>query len=148
MIYKDNIILPVNVEISIFDVKTGELLDKIQRHNLATLSGRNLIRDLLNGNVVPGLNYFAVGTGIVVPAATDIALGVEIIRDLFTSTTKTDGSLNIKYYLTSGNANGSSLTEAGLFSNTTLFARLTHAAIAKTANIAVTYSWDVGIAAV
>jgi hypothetical protein len=147
MIYRENIGLMVNVEISILDVETGALIDKIQKHNLVTLSGRNFIRDLLNRDV-PGLNYFAVGTGTAAPAATNIALGTEIMRGTLTSTTKTDGSLNVKYYLTSGNANGSSLTEAGLFSNTTLFARLTHTAINKTASIAVTYSWDVGITAV
>lgn len=144
--------LPVNVEICIWESKTGKLLDLINAHNLAVLSGRNLLRDFLNGDTVSGLNYFALGTGSTPESAADSALVSEILRDTITLKTLTNGCLNLKYYLSSGIANGLTLNEAGLFGNGatvekdsgTLYARVVHTPIEKTASIAITYSWDCG----
>ncbi len=156
MIYipkKQGLIPVVNVTIGIFDCLTEKLLDKQEVHNLAVLSGRNLLRDFLGGDVVTGLNCFAVGTDDTSPVAGDTTLGTEVFRDTsFTQLTETDGNLNVKYYLASGSANGNTLVEAGLFGNGatgvpdsgTLYARVIFNQIVKTVAIAVTFSWDCG----
>jgi|GEM_PF-1785771 len=142
----------VNVRIGVFDSKTKKLLNVIEDHNLVTTAGKNLIRDLLAITAgVTGLNYFAIGTGTTAAAATDTQLGTEVHRDVFTNSTKTSNNLNIQYYLDSSTGNGSTLTEAGLFGDDasgvansgTLFARVVHSGIAKTASVAITYSWDI-----
>lgn len=142
----------VNVEVMIWDIKEEKLLRTIRKHNLAVMSGRNLLRDFLYGDSVFGMTHFAIGTGTVLASATDIKLGTEVFRDIFTQMVKLDGTLNIKYYLSSSTANGYTLTEAGIFGNGasgeqdsgTLYARVVHTPIVKTQSIAVTYSWDLG----
>lgn len=145
----------VNLVIDVHDAKSGELLRRDERHNLATLAGRNLIRDLLfwkdaSDDPRPsGLNFFATGTGATAPAAGDTTLGVEVFRDVVTNRVKTDGQLVLKYFLASTDANGNTLTEAGLFGNGatatadsgTLYARATFTGIVKTSAIAVTFAW-------
>lgn len=147
--------LPIaNVTIGIFDVKTRKLLEVIEKHNLVTTVGKTLICNLLGVTAgVTGLNYFAVGTDNTDPTVGDTTLGTEVFRDTFTKTTVTSNNLNIQYYLASGDANGNTLVEAGLFGDDatgvadsgTLFAHVTHNGIAKTASIAITYSWDISM---
>lgn len=141
--------LPVNVTIEVHDAATGELLRREQKHNLVTLVGRNLIRDFLNGTPATGTtSHFAVGTGSVAPTANDTTLGAEVLRDVVTKRTPDSGKLSVQYYLASTAANGSTLQEAGLFnaaSGGTLIARVTYQAIAKTASITVTFTWDINI---
>jgi hypothetical protein len=142
----------VNVKIIVHDIKTGKVLDVIKRHNLAVMTGRNLLRDFLNGDSVDGLSYSAVGTDNTAAASGDTTLGTEVFRKLFTQTNKTSGSLNIKTYVGSTEGNGSTLVEAGLFGGAatgatdsgTLYARATFTGIAKTSAIGVTFDWDCG----
>jgi len=121
---------------------------------MVVTTGRNLTRDLLGrANYAAGLNYFAIGTNNTAVNASDITLGTEVFRGEFTTITYAAGQLNIRYYLASGDANSNTLVEAGLFGDTasatansgTLFARIIHPAITKTASIAVTYSWQINI---
>jgi hypothetical protein len=151
---KDKIEIIANLTIAVFDAVTGKLLDVIKKHNLYVTLGKTLIANLLNCTAdVTGLNYFAVGTGDTAAALTDTKLEAEEFRDTFTKTTVTTGNLNVQYYLASGDANGNTLTEAGLFGDDatgvadsgTLAARAVHTGIAKTASVAITYSWDITI---
>lgn len=153
----DGLLPRVNLDIAVWDVDGNEpiLIDSTQRHNLVTLAGRNLIRDLLYWNSTAdnprpfGLNYFSAGTSTAAFAASSTALGTEVFRDSFTQRTKTDGQTVYKYYLTSNDANGNTLTEAGLHGNSSstgantgeLYAGALYTAIAKTTSIAITYSW-------
>lgn len=135
----------VNVQIQLWEAATGRLLRTVRRHNLVVSAGRNLLRDFLNGDAVSGLTHFAIGTGTTPAAAGDIALQAEILRDVITKKTKDVAKLTVQYYLSSTQANGSALAEAGLFNAAvggTMYARVTHAVINKTASLAVTYTWD------
>ena len=151
----DGIMLIANVTIGIFNAETNELIDTIEKHNLFVTLGKTLIADLLaKTSGKTGLSYFAVGTGTAAAALNNTTLETEVFRDTFTKTTVTTGNLNIQYYLASGDGNGNTLTEAGLFGDTatvtansgTLAARVVHAAVVKTSSIAITYSWDLAIA--
>lgn len=152
---RDLVIPRVNVLIEVHDAATGRLLRSEERHNLVTLRGRNLIRDLLywisagDDPRPSGINYFALGTGTVQPQAGDTALQTEVFRDTFTQRVKSDGQTVYKYYLASTAANGYTLTEAGLFGDGAtatagsgaLYARVTFPGIVKTSAIAVTFAW-------
>jgi len=117
-------------------------------HNLVTTAGRNLIRDFMYGDAVTGLERFAIGTDGTTPAASDAALGAEVLRAAFTDKTKGTGELTLVYYLGSASANGNTLREVGVFGNGatstpgsgTLYLRAVHSPIEKNASLAITYT--------
>lgn len=145
---KTEILAKVNVKIEKQDLNTGEIRTE-EYHNLAVDSGLNWIRDFFNGDVVTGLNRFAVGTGVTAESPSDILLGLEVFRDQFTLVTKISKGLEIKYFLSSTSANGNTIGEAGLFGNGatdtansgTMYARVTFPAEAKTNAQAWTFTW-------
>ena len=140
-----------NVQVTVRDASTGAIVSQQEQKNLVVSGGLNLIRDLLDGDVVSGLTHLAVGTDSSAAAATQTSLGAEIYRDAVSQRTSNDQQLVVSYYLASGSANGSTLTEAGLFnaaSGGTMFARvLLSPGIVKTAAIAVTFTWSINLGA-
>jgi hypothetical protein len=148
---QDSLPLTANLEIRVEDAQTGEILQVEKLHNLVVTLGRNYVRDFLNNDTgMTGLTHFTVSTSTSVEAASDTGIGNEIHRALLTQKTKATASLNCKYYLASGSANGYTLAKAALYGNGattstgtgTLYAEALFTAIAKTASIAVTFSWD------
>ena len=141
--------LDVNVEILVHDANTGQLIDRMRYHNLVPLAGRNAIRDFLfSGTAGGNISHFAFGTGLSDPAASDTALQAEVYRAAITKKISNTGQVQYQQFLSSSQCNGYSLTEAGIFNNSvggTLFARVKHQAIAKTASITVTYNWTINI---
>lgn len=143
------VILTGNVKIETVNFATNERKSQTVK-NLVVTAGRNLIRDLLTENTDAGLTHFAVGTGSTAAAAGDTALGGEVQRGSITKQATSAGQFIIYYYLPSTAANGSTLTEAGIFnasSGGTMFCRTTYAGIAKTSSIAVYYTWTINIGA-
>jgi len=139
----------VNVRIEVVDA-TGRTVSVQERHNLVTLAGRDLARDLLVGDSAATVTHFAVGTGSTAVAAGDTSLGSEVYREAITQTSTSSGAIEFKHYLPSTEANGVDLTEAGLLTATSggvLFARVVFAAISKTASVGVTFTWTVSIGA-
>lgn len=140
-----------NVTIEVRDT-AGNLLERITTHNLVVDTGLSMqAARLQHGSTVPGLTHLALGTGTAAPAASNTALGAEKFRDVITQYIPATRKLTVRYYLATGAANGHSLTECGLFnaaSGGTLYARATHAAIAKTSDKTVTYSWELNMAAI
>lgn len=141
----DHVRLRANVDVDVFDARTGRLLSRQAKHNLTVTAGLNLIRDFLYGDAVAALSHLAVGTGSTAAALTDTTLGTEVFRAALTQKTKASGSLVLKYYLPAGSANGNTLREVGLFnaaSTGTLYARVVlGTAIVKTISISVTFTW-------
>lgn len=136
----------INVGIAEWDARTGALIGHQVQHNLAVTAGRNLIRDLLAGDAVAGLTHFALGTSGTAVQASDTALGVEVHRDIFTTTTKDSAKLTIEYFLSSVSANGYTLREAGLFNDGTagsMYARVVLSnPIEKNASKSLTFTWE------
>lgn len=147
--------ISVNVTKQVFDAVTGGLLREEQTHNLFVDAGLNILRNFLNLGAVTGLNRFAIGTGTAAVTAANTLLGIEVFRDQFTQTTTANKELTVKYFLSSGSANGNIITEAGLFGNGatntansgTLFARVLLVADQKTSAEAWTITWIVTLAA-
>ena len=140
-----------NVQVTIQEAATGRTLAQQEQKNLVVSGGLDLVRDLLDGDAVAGLTHFAVGTGTVAVAASQTTLDTEVYRDTVTQRTSGSQQLVVSYYLASGSANGSTLTEAGLFNSAsggTMFARvLLTPGIVKTAAIAVTFNWTINLGA-
>lgn len=141
--------LSANVTIDVLDHRQlpgQRVIRTRRRHNLVTLSGRNLVRDLLLGGGDP-LDEFAVGIDGAEAASSDTALGNEKYRDLLTQTSAGSGLLTVKFYLPSTAANGMTLREAGIFANDVLFARVTHPDEVKNSSTGIVYSWQISIGA-
>jgi len=140
-----------NVQVTVQDADTGEILSQQEHKNLVVSGGLNLIRDLLDGDAVAGLTHFAVGTDTSPVSAIQTTLGTEVFRDTVTQRTSNTQQLIVSYYLASGSANGNTLSEAGLFNDATtgtMFARvLLNPAVPKTSAVAVTLNWTINLGA-
>lgn len=142
---RDELEAKVNVRIEVRD-RAGELLEEKAVHNLVVTAGRNLIRDFLFGDAVDPLSHMAVGTGLSVPVITDATLGSEILRDIFSTSSKTNLKITYGLFLDTGDANGNTLSEAGIFNHSvsgTMYARAVYDPIPKTSAITVTYTWEI-----
>lgn len=142
------------VDIEAVDTRTGDVVHRERVKNLFVTTGRNKLRDALAGSLASATDaqatHFAVGTGSTAVTAADTALGSETTRNSMTKTTTTAGQVVFNYFLSTSQANGSTLTEAGLFnaaSSGTMLARVVHTGIAKTSSIAITYTWTITITA-
>lgn len=151
-----------NVTIEIREGDHGPIVDTILTHNLVVDSGLLHLRDILGYStdvddqvnwVAGGYSaavyyqtpqYMAVGTGATAPAAGNTTLGTEVLRKEITRRYPRTKGVEFYLNLTTAEANGSSLTEVGLFAESadgTLWSRATHTAITKTVAISVQYCW-------
>ena len=116
-----------------------------RQHNLVTLSGRNLLRDLMACQPgVTGLSHYAVGTGDTPAQFSQTALVTEAYRDTITKFERENGLLKVYFFLptTAANDLGVPICEVGEFGNAgaTLYARtVLSQRIDKSADISVTF---------
>lgn len=130
------------------DGKPGRLVLRQQGHNRVVLTGRNVLRDLLNGDNISGITDFGFGSGSTAVADSDAALVAETLRAPITQSVKSPSALQVKYFLSSTALNGTVIREIGLFSDSTLFARyLVSPAINKDSTLVFTFSWVITLSA-
>lgn len=146
MYFNKNKLCPnTNVTITACDIN-GNLLHEYKEHNMVVTSGRNLIRDLLNNSTTAsGLTHFAIGTSTTAVTSTQTTLGTEVFIDTITQTIADTAKLTVKYFLGTADANGSTLSEAGIFTSSasgTMYSRVTHTGIVKDASTTITYTWE------
>jgi hypothetical protein len=148
--YEEPLRLTGNVLVQVHDAQTGLLQWQTRAHNRVPLVGRNLIRDLLVGDLaVTGRppSHVAVGTGTVAPVDGDTALGNEVHRNVITQKSVSASTVTWKFFVPATAANGFSLSEACIVNSSStapvrpILSRVTHTPIAKTASITVTYTW-------
>lgn len=123
---------------------TGELYDenmnlkqKFVKHNLIVDKGYDFISDCFGNSTRPAaMRYIAVGTGTAAPAATNTALGSEVLRKACTYThTASSKFFTLNVTFNPGEASAA-LTEAGVFNATSggsMFDRVTYPVINKDA---------------
>lgn len=145
MIFNNELIPNTNVTVTVCDIN-GKIINEYKEHNMAVTAGRNLIRDLLNNSTASGLTHFAVGTSTTAVTSTQTTLTTQVFIDTITQTAADTAKLTVRYFLGTTSANGSTLAEAGIFNSSsstgTMYARVTHTGIAKSASITVTYNWE------
>jgi hypothetical protein len=147
---RDDISLKGRLTILIENLITGEIKN-IVIDNLVIIDGRNLIRDFLHGDAVTGLSHMAVGTDTSDPSVTPTI--TEAFRKVFTSKAKADGKLTVDMFLSSTEANGSTLTSAAIFGNGATdtagsgsqYNKVIYDGIPKTSSLTITYTWDLYI---
>jgi len=148
----DGIRIRSNVTIEVRGLE-GQLLQRQHVRNKVVNTGLDLLMERLQASPVSGgITHFAVGTGDTTPAATDVALETEVLRDTITQFVSVAATkLTVKYFLGTGSANGSTLSECGEFnasSSGVMYARATFTPIAKTSSKTITFSHDLNITAV
>lgn len=134
-----------NLRVQIHDAKTGELLKEWTQGNDVMNKGLELIASLiLNDNIAP--THVAVGTGTAAVAPTQLTLQTEVFRDRITGKAKdATNKATIQMFLRDVEANGNTLSEAGIFNNPSsgdmLSRVLLSPVIVKTAAVTATLTW-------
>jgi hypothetical protein len=144
----ESVPIGVNVTVEVHDAVTGALVSSEQIHNLVTLAGRNLVRDALNGTkttTAMAITAVAVGTEQTAPSSGQTGLSTQVNTGGISQRVVSSGVLTIQRYLGSGDANGNSISEAGIFCDSVMFARVTFAPVAKTTSVTLTITWSVTI---
>ena len=135
--------MEVKGNVTITVERDGELLEQFKVKNLITNGGLNWFRDLAGGTVGRA-DYQAVGTGTTAAAATDTALGAEVIKKTIDRRLDSDKKITFQTLILEDEANGSTLSEVGLFGGGVLIARaLISPTIAKDVSIQVTIAHEV-----
>jgi hypothetical protein len=160
---KDSLQLYGELTVTLYDVKTGKRIRRMQKRNQIVNDGRIVVCDLLVGNdqIKNKIGYLGIGTGTVPPQITDSALLGEVYRDFLDPippeiyVDPVNFEVVISKLIAAGIADGQILSEAGLFTygdnlgvpepNSKLYARQTHPPFEKTPTTAVTYDWRLGI---
>lgn len=151
--------------IHVRDAKTDRVLRTVHKRNTITFDAGDIVRSLLAQRTPPAdpapaeysLGSMRFGTSTTTPTRfdTDIISEVTSARKELTDAKKTNGvqgEISLQATLGTSDANGYTLTEAGLFTRSTtwnnavggsllMFARQVHAAISKTSSISLDYTW-------
>ena len=142
---KDKVGLRGRLHILVRNEETGEVLRDEWNDNKIVDTGLNLVRDIIAaGNTPP--THVAVGTNNTAPLATDTTLNTEVFRKRINRRTPTDKNIEFQLFITTGEANGNTLKEAGIFNAASvgeMLSRVTFADIVKTAAISVTLTWNI-----
>lgn len=121
--------------------------------NLIVNAGLAFIIDRLKGDTFSTAGYFAVGTNVTPAADTQTGLINEVFRAQVTTSRRLgDTQLRITCFIASGQANGYTLQEFGIFghpdTNTgPMLCRLVNGAVVKNVSTTITYIWTGTLAA-
>lgn len=135
------------VEIQEHDARTGQLIRTIRTHNLMVNTGLAFLIDRAKGDTSSIANYFAVGTAVNPPAATDTLLAAEVFRTQIATSRRIGlNQWEVKGFVASGQANGHTLVEFGIFASSDtngmpMLCRLIHGPITKNTSSTITYIW-------
>jgi len=119
--------------------------------NLIVTTGRVHVAELIGG-YPRRPSHIAIGTGATAPVAGNTTLQTEVFRKLITRR-KVPASPNnykiiLQMFLTTSEANGYNLTEAGIFNRFTggtMLSRVTYDVINKSTSISVVYTWEISV---
>ena len=135
--------MEVKANVTITVERDGELVELFKVKNLITNDGLNWFRDLAGG-IVGRADSQAVGTGTTAAASTDTALGAQVIKKTIDRRLDSDKKITFQTLILESEANGSTLSEVGLFGGDVLIARaLISPTIAKDVSIQVTIAHEV-----
>lgn len=160
-----------DVYMRVKDARTGEVLRKLEIRNKITQGGLGVLVRMLNypGNDPEQASLYvaslAVGSGTSVPLAINTGLEIPLVPPVNLPIVSPNVSVAVPgvagaYYVTfmatleSGQGNGNTLTEAGLYTSgggavnaPILLARQVHPAIDKTSAIVIDYEWRITLSA-
>lgn len=146
---RDGLTISGRVCIQEHDASTGRLLREQRTNNLIVNAGLAFLIDAAKGDTVLRANFFAVGESPTTAAATQTGLISEVFRTQVATSRRPGGSQTqweVKGFLSSGQANGYTLQEFGLFASPDpntgpMLCRLIYSPISKNVSTTVTYIW-------
>ena len=144
---KENLKMTGSLEIAI----NGDTVRKIP--NLVVSAGKEHVTARLHGVTDGVMSAMAIGTGNTAAAAGDTSLGTEAVRTVFDSGfPDISGTNTIKYettFVAVGSGGDVSVTEAGIFNNTTsggtMLARTVFGTVTKGASDVMTITWTITV---
>lgn len=151
----NDIIVPKGqIQIALFDAKTGRIKEVQFYKNMVVTAGKNSIAAGIKGDTSNNkgiITYCGVGTSVQAPALGDTSLIAEIFRKLISVRSVAGNVATFQTFFTTSEANGT-LREAGLFGDDasgtansgTLFCRTAINRI-KTSSDTLTFSWSLTI---
>jgi len=122
----------------------GNIKQTIEKPNLITTAGKNLIATLIAGSGTT-FTHMGIGTSSTSPATGDTTLGSETGRVTLTSKAVTSNSIAYVGDFPAGTGTGT-IVEAGIFNSSsggTMLNRATFSAISKSASDALKVTWTV-----
>ena len=145
--HKVNLKEHIGIE-GIFKLQVWEgdrLIEEIEDRNLIVNAGKETLAILLaSGNSNRVVTKIGFGTGTSNPVVGDTDLSNKFVKNLGTISYPTQTSVRWEWSLESGEGNGLTITEYGLFTtNTTLFSRKVVGSIAKIAGVRLTGTWTI-----
>lgn len=149
----DRLVMRGAADIIEADALTGRVLSRQTRTNLIVDAGLAFIIDRLKGDTFSIASYFAVGTNVTAAAPTQTGLINEVFRAQVTTSRRLGNTqLRITCFIASGQANGYTLQEFGIFghpdTNTgPMLCRLVYNPITKNTSSTITYIWTGTLAA-
>lgn len=125
--------------------KSGKIIETYVDKNLIVNGSKTAVARLLDGsNPNKRVTKIAFGTSNIAPDISDTVITNAVIKTLSGSTYPEFNSIQFAWILDYAEGNGLSISEFGLLcEDTTLFARKTRTAIAKTADLQLTGVWKI-----
>lgn len=119
--------------------------ETIEQDNLIVNAGRNRIAALIAEVSSAFPSHMEIGTGTTAAAVGDTALETAVVRNAIVSATESSGVATFKSFFSKSDANGSTISEVGMFdqsSGGTMFCRaLLSTTVAKTSTISLSITW-------
>jgi hypothetical protein len=123
---------------------------RIVQDNVVTNNGRDRFASILAQSSTTFPSYIAIGTGTTAVAVTDTAMQTEIDRNILGSTTSSSGVVTYTCFFSKTEANGSTISEVGLFdaasSGTLICHAILGATVVKDNTISITVTWTITFA--
>lgn len=117
----------------------------VRVHNLVTIVGRNLLRDLISGDSSSPITHMGIGSGETPPDAADTTLESPVDRNAITLPhSDAEGSVTFTVYWGAGDGTGT-ISEAGLFTAPAagmMYARVTFTPVVKSALMYLRIIWE------
>lgn len=119
----------------------------LEKKNLIVNAGKNFLASAVINTSSSPFSYMAIGTGTTAAAVGDTALGSEVARSVFTSSSIASNVVTLSTTYAAGTGTGA-LTEAGILnasSGGTLLSRVVFSAINKGASDSLTIVWTITV---
>ena len=145
--FTESVSIKGNLEVILLDEK-GILKDYRKIHNLVVAVGKQVIAARLIGNTIAIPSHMAVGTDNTAAVTSQTALGGELGRVVFDSTTRTTNVLTYVATFPAGTATGA-LTEAAILnasSTGNMLCRTTFSTVNKAIGDTIVITWNVTVA--
>ena len=119
----------------------------LEKKNLIVNTGKNFLASAVINSSASPFTYMAIGTNTTAAAVGDTALGSELVRQAFTSSSGASNVVTLVTTYAAGTGTGA-LTEAGIFnasSSGTMLSRIVFSAINKGSADSLTITWTITV---